>query len=160
MTTEPRHILVLAAPLPGGQEAVRRAAWLARPLGAELVLLGVAPLVAPGEAGERDAAKQELVEALARATLDDMAALVPADVRVRTVLGWGPPGRATVVAVGEEAADLVVVPMQHASPVGHALHDHADRQVLHECPVPVLVVPVGVNPYERPDVRSPTRRAA
>jgi nucleotide-binding universal stress UspA family protein len=139
--TGPRHILVLAAPSPGGPEAVRRAAWLARPLGAELVLLGVAPLAAPGEPGERDPAQQELVDALARATLDDTAALVPADVPVRTVLGWGPPGAATLVAAREEGADLVVVPMQHASRVGHALHDHADRQILHECPLPVLVVP-------------------
>jgi nucleotide-binding universal stress UspA family protein len=142
--TAPRHILVLAAPVPGGAEAVRRAATLARPLGAELILLGVAQLIS-AEQVDREWTAQELVDALSRETLADTAALVPADVHARTVLGWGAPGPATIAAAHEQAADLVVVPMRHGSPVGHLLHDHADRQILHRCPVPVLVVPVATD---------------
>jgi nucleotide-binding universal stress UspA family protein len=45
-------------------------------------------------------------------------------------------------AAREHDADLVVVPMRaRAHELGHVLHDHADRYVLHHCDVPVLVVP-------------------
>lgn len=73
----------------------------------------------------------------------DAAGVLAAALGAEVVLaGWGSTGPAIVDAARREATDLVVVPMRRATPVGHVLHDGADRYVLHHSDVPVLVVPV------------------
>jgi nucleotide-binding universal stress UspA family protein len=54
---------------------------------------------------------------------------------------WEPAGPGLVEAAQEAHAELIVVPMRRGSALGHALHDIADRHVLHHGGVPVLVVP-------------------
>ncbi len=145
----PRKILVPVDTLPGCGTALEHATGLAAALGAELVLLGIAPVADAAPAltdldGEPDpvSVDQLVLDGLARERLDEAAGTVPTSVRSRTVLTWGPAGPAIVAAAHDEGADLVVVPMRRESELAHLLHDHTDRHVLHHCRVPVLVVPV------------------
>jgi nucleotide-binding universal stress UspA family protein len=130
-------------------EATVVAAELAAALGAELVLVGIAPLVQPEPAEgpdgpralARSAQEQELVDHIVGERLEELAAALPRGVRRRTLLTHGPVGVALVEAAREQRADLVVVPMRRENVLGHLLHDHADRYVLHHSRIPVLVVP-------------------
>jgi nucleotide-binding universal stress UspA family protein len=130
-------------------EATAVAAELAMALGAELVLAGIAPLVqpeptdAPGDAAAlaRSVQQQQLVDRILVERLRELAAAMPSPVRRRTVLTYGAVGAALVDAAQEHRADLVIVPMRRQNELGHLLHDHADRYVLHHSDVPVLVVP-------------------
>ena len=143
----------IAAPVtlgPDSAQIVRTAITLADALGAELVLVGIAPLAAPTRVAAQvqdgnslDADNQQrVVDLLVRERLDDLSGELPVGLRVRTVLTWGPPGPALVQAANEEHAELIVVAMRRGSPLGHALHDHDDRHVLHHSDVPVLVLPI------------------
>jgi nucleotide-binding universal stress UspA family protein len=147
----PGRILVAIRPHGDDQAVARYAGELAHSLGATLILLGVSavmpvptgpmPLVEPLDL-EAQRGEQELVDRMAREDLEEIAATLAPGLSTESVLTWGSPGPATVDAAREHHADLVVVPMQerdHA--LGHVLHDHEDRHVLHHCHVPVLVVP-------------------
>jgi nucleotide-binding universal stress UspA family protein len=130
---------------------VHYAAHLAASLGAELILVGIAPIVSMrttatyiSDPFDLEAAReqQEIVDRMAREELDGLASTLARGLPRESVLTWGPPGPATVEAAREHDADLVVVPMRARDhELGHVLHDHADRYVLHHCDVPVLVVP-------------------
>ncbi|MDX6690546.1 MAG: Universal stress protein family [Solirubrobacteraceae bacterium] len=149
--TAPRRILVAVRAEGDDGAVVRYAAELARSLGAELILVAIAPVVPVlttsqypfdpfSPAAEVD--RQELADRLAREGLDELVATLEAALPKESVLTWGPVGLATVEAAREHAADLVVVGMRARDhELGHMLHDHADRYVLHHCHVPVLVVP-------------------
>ena len=112
-----------------------------------LVLLGIAPVAdtaltdLDGEPPDPISVDQQVLDGLAEERLDEAAHTVPRSVRSRTVLTWGSAGPAIADATRDEGADLVVVPMRQESELGHLLHDHADRHVLHHSPVPVVVVP-------------------
>lgn len=140
-------------------EATVVAAELAVALGAELVLLGIAPLVrpeltdAPDDAGAlpRSVQQQRLVDRILGDRLRELSASLPSPVRRRTLLTYGPVGAALVDAAEEHHADLVVVPMRRENGLAHVLHDHADRYLLHHSGVPVLVVPThGSDPRHEP----------
>jgi nucleotide-binding universal stress UspA family protein len=142
----------VAAPAQDHDPAVLRyAAQLACSLGAELILVAIAPIVPTpptatyvSDPFDLEAAReqQEIVDRLAREQLDGLASTIAHGLPRESVLTWGPPGPATVDAAREHDADLVVVPMRARDHgLGHVLHDHADRYVLHHCDVPVLVVP-------------------
>jgi len=130
---------------------VHYAAHLACSLGAELILVAIAPIVSMrttatyiSDPFDLEAAReqQEIVDRMAREKLDGLASTLARGLPRESVLTWGPPGPATVEAAREHDADLVVVPMRARDhELGHVLHDHADRYVLHHCDVPVLVVP-------------------
>lgn len=145
----PRRILVPVDDEPPGCPALARAEALAGALGAELLLLGVNALPVPAEtvppsvvltSAEPDAA-QEAVERMTRERVAEAQHRVPSGVDARAVFGWGPPGAAIIDVAREERADLIVVPMTRGGALSHLLHDGADRHVLHESGVPVLVVP-------------------
>lgn len=131
-------------------EAVGVAATLAAALDAELVLAGIAPVAAPEPSldapGEvqtlaRQAEQQQLLDRIVAERLEEIAGAIPAGVRARTLLTWGPVGAALVTAAREQGADLLVVPIRRESELRHLVHDHVDRYVLHHSDVPVLVVP-------------------
>jgi nucleotide-binding universal stress UspA family protein len=151
LSSPPSRILV-AVPTQGHDPAVvRYAAHLACTLGAELILVVIAPIVPTrptatyvSDPFDLEAAheQQDVVDRLAREQLDGLASTLARGLPGESVLTWGPPGPATVEAAREHDADLVVVPMRARDHgLGHVLHDHADRYVLHHCDVPVLVVP-------------------
>jgi nucleotide-binding universal stress UspA family protein len=76
-----------------------------------------------------------------RERLEEIAGGLPASVRVRTMVTWGPLGPALVAIAREQEADLAVIAMHREGEWRHLTHDHADRHVLHHIDVPVLVVP-------------------
>jgi nucleotide-binding universal stress UspA family protein len=138
------------------REATLVAAELAAALGAELLLVGIVPLVLPDSANgfgspQPHAENQRLLDQLMSEQLDELTDALPDGMRWRTVISWGPVGPALIDAAREQRADLVVVPIRRESELSHLVHDHADRYVLHHCEVPVLVVPTnGDEPAERP----------
>jgi nucleotide-binding universal stress UspA family protein len=126
-------------------------AGIADGLGAELLLLGVAPAAIPTTAGQglaatgdrRDTLRREQarLDEAAQARLHSLVAAVPVEVSARTVLGRGRPGPAIVRAARQYEADLIVVGMRRSGRAAHLLHDGADRYVLQHSFVPVVVVP-------------------
>jgi nucleotide-binding universal stress UspA family protein len=147
----PSRILAAAPAHDDDRVAVDYAAHLACALGAELIVLGIAPLVPVGAPTmsvldvsdlEAQRAEQELVDSLARENLDEVVATLASGLPKETALAWGSPGPATIEAAREHAADLIVVPMRTRDhELARLLHDHADRYVLHHSDIPVLVVP-------------------
>jgi nucleotide-binding universal stress UspA family protein len=151
MHEPPRRIIVgVAFPRDAG-DVVGVAAAFAGALGAELVLAGIAPLAPPEPQRDglgpitpvaRQVEQQQLVDRLVGDQLQELADELRRDVRVRTLVTWGPPGSALAAAAREQHADLIVVPMRREGELRHLLHDHTDRHVLHHSDVPVLIVPV------------------
>ena len=90
--------------------------------------------------GDPDA-EQDAMERLTRDRVAEAQDQVPSGVQSRAGFGWGPARAAIIDVAREERADLIVVPMTRGGPLSHLLHDGADRHVLHESGVPVLVVP-------------------
>jgi nucleotide-binding universal stress UspA family protein len=151
LSSVPRRILVAAGTQDDDPAVVDYAVRLASALGAELILVAIAPVVPMPTTGtyiagpfDLEAAQdqQEIVDRLARERLDELASTLARGLPKESVLTWGSPGPATVEAVREHDADLVVMPMRvRDHELEHVLHDRADRYVLHHCDVPVLVVP-------------------
>ena len=131
-------------------EAAEVAAQLAAALGAELVLVGIAPLSRPaspfGVDDLADAARhdeqQTVLDRIVGGRLREAAGAAPAAVPTRTMLVHGPVGPALLAAAQDDSVDMFVVPMRRHSELGHLLHDLDDRYVLHHAGVPVLVVPI------------------
>jgi nucleotide-binding universal stress UspA family protein len=149
-THAPRSILVPVMLADDCVDAVAVAAALAAALGAELVVVGIAPLASPAppldparrsETPAQPAGEQKLVDRIVAERLQELAGALPPSVRARTRVTWGPVGAALVAAARDERADLVVVPIRREGEFAHLIHDHADRYVLHHSDVPVLVVP-------------------
>jgi nucleotide-binding universal stress UspA family protein len=135
---------------PDSLEAAAVAAELAAALEAELLLVGIAPVVPPDpspdspitlETLQVQAEHQRLLDQIMLERLGELAVGLPDGVRCRTLLSWGPVGPALVAAARAQRADLVVVPIRRESELAHLPHDHADRYVLHHSDVPVIVVP-------------------
>jgi nucleotide-binding universal stress UspA family protein len=135
-------------------EPLEVATRLARGINGSVTLLAVVPLAA-SPSGLDDVAlapgvgagpeEQEVLDRLARDRLDEVVAGIGDGVDVRTEISWGPAGPAIVDQVGHGAHDLVVLSIDREGELGHLLHDHTLRHVLHHCPVPVLVVPATGN---------------
>lgn len=154
-TTHPHHaswpsrVLVPVDDDRASTAAVLAAGALAMALDAELVLVALLPgvvvmpaypsalAISPDDASD-DGAELERIRAQRRSAV---SGLLPAGVRSRWIDGRKPAGEAIVSAADEAHADLVVVPMRRSSELGHAIHDGADRHVLHHSKVPVVVVP-------------------
>jgi nucleotide-binding universal stress UspA family protein len=140
----PRRILVPVDGDPPTGAAFDHATALAEALQARLLVLGIkhadpVPLglgVTPQDIATAQKAADELVQAR---VLEAMAR-VPHSVQADALYGRAPAGEAIVAAAGEEAADLIVIPMRPGGALAHLLHDGVDRHVLHLSAVPVLVV--------------------
>jgi nucleotide-binding universal stress UspA family protein len=150
MEHQPRSIMVAVEAPAEARATVAVAASLAAALGAELIVAGVVPLAppglatgAPGDVGElaEQLEQQQLVERLVQERLDEIVGEQCDGVRTRTHLTYGPAGPAIAAAAREQDVDLIVMPMRREGELGHLVHDHADRHVLHHSDVPVLVVP-------------------
>lgn len=148
MTAE--RIVVPVTFAPDSLEAAAVAAELAVALDAELVLAGIAPVAPPElsygapvepDTAQRQVEEQRLLDQIMSERVEDLAEALPDGLRCRTLLTWGPVGPSLVEIAREQHADLVVVPIRRESELGHLLHDHADRYVLHHSDVPVVVVP-------------------
>jgi nucleotide-binding universal stress UspA family protein len=150
VTWPPRSIVAPVTLAAEVNRVVPVAAGLAAGLGAELVLVGIAPLApmpaVAAQAGEPTPVarhdEQQLIDLLVRERLDELSTGLPHGAQARTVLTWGSLPVALIAAARDEQADLIVVGMPRSSGIGHVLHDHADRYVLHHSDVPVLVVPL------------------
>jgi len=129
VTGPPRSIVVPITLAADSAQLLEVAAPLAGALGAELTLVGIAPVVpaapAVAQAGESVGlaphAEQRLLDLLVQERLDDLSGRLPAAARARTVLTWGPPGPALIAVAREQQAELIVVPMRRDSVLGHAL---------------------------------------
>jgi nucleotide-binding universal stress UspA family protein len=152
MTMPPRTILVPVTLSRDGDERIAAAARLAGPLRAELVLVGIAPLVPPGQwaAGvsrfvllDREREAQRVMDGLVAERLEELRASLPVGVRARTVATWGPVEKALAEVAEAEGADMIVVSIRDGSPFSHLFHDHehGHRSLLHHSDVPVLMVP-------------------
>ena len=150
MSIPPHRIVVPVTLSREGTERIAAAARLAEALGAELVLVGIAPLVPPAQwsAGvsrfvllDREREAQRVMDRLLAERLEELSAALPTGVRARTVATWGPLDETLAEVAEVEGADMIVVSMRQESPFAHLLHDHGNRYLLHHSGVPVLVVP-------------------
>jgi Universal stress protein family len=134
---------VIAAPVtlaPDSARVVAAAAAFAAALGAELVLVGIAPVAPPvrpaAQLGEPlwtpPESQQRFADLLVQERLDELSGGLPFEVPVQTLMTWEPAGPALVEAARDAHAELIVVPMRRGL---------ADHHVLDRGGVPVLVVP-------------------
>jgi nucleotide-binding universal stress UspA family protein len=156
MTIPPRTIVVPITLSRDCNERTAAAARLAETLGAELVLVGIAPLVPPAQWSarvsrfvllDREREAQRVIDRLVAERLEELRAAVPVGVRARTVVTWGPVEKALTEVAEAEGADMIVVSMRDWSPFTHLFcdhdhgHDHDHGSLLHQSDVPVLIVP-------------------
>ena len=143
-----RNILVGVDHSEHSREAVRFAAEIARGQRATLTLVTVyrtqlswAALMPPGGVSQRTV--DEIIDGkreIAQAILDEAVELVPAGIDVRTVLAEGEPGPAIVEEARTGRYDLVVVGSRGRGDATSLLLGSVSHQVLHDSPVPVMVV--------------------
>ena len=133
-------------------ETIELSTRLAHEVNGSITLFAVVPLAAPpGDLGGvgpvpetgAELEQQEQLDRLARERLDDIVARIGDDVNMHTKISWGPAGPAIVDEIEHGAHDVVVVPTRREGELGHLVHDHTLRHVLHHSAVPVLVVPAG-----------------
>jgi nucleotide-binding universal stress UspA family protein len=150
MIMPPRRIVVPVTLSREGDARIAAAARLAAALRAELVLVGVAPLVPPAQwtAGvsrfvllDREREAQRLMERLVVDRLEELRAALPSRVRARTVATWGPVDETLAEVAEIEDADMIVVSMREESPLAYVLGDAANASLVHHSDVPVLIVP-------------------
>jgi hypothetical protein len=148
MTMPPRTILVPVTLSRDGNQRVAAAARLAEPLGAELVLVGIAPLVPAAQWSssvsrflllDREREAQRVMDGLVAERLEELRASLPVGVRARTVATWGPVEKALAEVAEAEGADMIVVSMRDESPFTHLFHHHGSLP--HQSHVPVLMMP-------------------
>jgi nucleotide-binding universal stress UspA family protein len=141
MTMPPRRIVVPVTLSREGDERIAAAARLADALHAELVLVGIAPLVPTAQwfAGvsrfvllDREREAQRVMDRLVAERLEELRAALPIGVRARTVATWGPVEETLAEVAGVEGAEMIVVSMWPESPFA---------DLLQQGDVPVLVVP-------------------
>jgi nucleotide-binding universal stress UspA family protein len=133
-------------------ETIDLSTRLAHEVNGSVTLFAVVPLpLPPGDLGglgpvpEAGAAleQQGQLERLARERLEEVVARVGDGLNMRARISWGPVGPAIIDEIEQGAHDLVVFPTRREGELGHLVHDHTLRHVLHHSAVPVLVVPAG-----------------
>jgi nucleotide-binding universal stress UspA family protein len=138
-----RSILVAVDGSQAATEAFEEAIEVARSTGARLTLISVAvplrrrvgwPYFIPYPTD--DELKREAQEVVERAE-----ALVPEDVPVSTVVGFGPAAKAILERVDRGEHDLVVMGSRGLGLAGSLLLGSVSRAVLAHSPVPVLIHP-------------------
>ena len=149
----PRRILVAIGPERDADAALSAATAVAAATGAELVLLGIAPVaIPPMDQVTTDAddayrsehwPDQQTLDRLTYQRLAGAAAHVPATIRVRTTLDWGSHVGGLLHADRLERPDLIVVTSAHAGVLVRLLNHHRTHRLLRHARVPVLVVAAG-----------------
>jgi nucleotide-binding universal stress UspA family protein len=137
-----RDILVAYDGSAGAQGALDHAIGLARDQHARLTLLSVArPLppttaLAPAQPGVED--PRILVERELATAVEH----VPQDIGVTTLVAYGQPAPCILHRAREGDHDLIVLGSRGHGRVHDALLGCVSRKVLHDSPVPVLIIPV------------------
>jgi nucleotide-binding universal stress UspA family protein len=147
-----RQVLVAVGLGQDTSAAVSVAAAVATAAGAELMLLGVAPVAMPpadevaiglqGPCISGHWPDQQALDQMTRDYVDEIAVRLPAGLRVRTALDWGSYAGGLLHACRVEHPDLVVICDVHGGRLRRLLHDRSTRRILRHADVPVLVVPV------------------
>jgi nucleotide-binding universal stress UspA family protein len=142
-----RDILVAFDGSEHSERALAEAVDLVRSNGGSLTLVGVTPGLSPWMLGPGGMAPPEnlgvLQQEIARefqALLDKAAATVPDDVSIDTVLLEGPPAKAIVSQTRQGGHDLVAMGSRGRGEITSMVLGSTSHAVLHESPVPVLVV--------------------
>jgi nucleotide-binding universal stress UspA family protein len=142
-----RNVLVAFDGSAHSERALAEAVDLVRSNGGSLTVAAVTPglspwLIAPGGMAppENIGALQEEIAAEYRGMLDKAAATVPDEVPTETVLLEGPPARAIVSQVRKGGHDLVAMGSRGRGEITSMVLGSTSHAVLHESPVPVLVV--------------------
>jgi nucleotide-binding universal stress UspA family protein len=146
-----RHVLVAFDGSPDSGLALEHATALAQTMRARLALVAVVPpspafaWQAPG--GGRiahDALQDELDKDLREA-----ADTIPDDLPLTTRLLEGDPAREILRAAREGSHDLIVMGSRGRGRMSAALLGSVSQRVMHEAPVPVMVVH---RPHDQPDL--------
>ena len=160
----PRYprILVAIDETPAAAFALRHAVPYALDQGSRLTLLSVVPdppavVAAAGTSPQRIAAE---MEAQAEAHLRRVAASLPRELPVTTVLRHGDPAEEILRVVGEQPVDLICMGARGRGRVTGALLGSVSTAVLHHSPVPVLVLHPVAEAEKRvgPRVSAPSSR--
>jgi nucleotide-binding universal stress UspA family protein len=149
---EPRgafhHLLVAVDGSEQSDRSLSYAVGMARIHNARLTLITVVPALSGWAlgAGQFGAAMDvskvgEELERDHRRVLHDARDLLPADVSVTTLLKTGDPGAVIVAEASSKPYDLVVMSSRGRGELRSLLLGSVSRHVLHDSPVPVLVVP-------------------
>jgi nucleotide-binding universal stress UspA family protein len=136
-----RNILVAVDGSKESKLALADAIELARDSNARLTIVHVAappPAMARTTAAGAFAVSE--LEASHEPLLREAAAQVPQDLPVTTVLLKGVPAHAIVAAAKKHQIDLIVIGSHGRGRVGAALLGSVSQAVVHDSPVPVLVV--------------------
>jgi nucleotide-binding universal stress UspA family protein len=142
-----RNVLVAIDGSAHAERALAEAVDVVRPNGGSLTLVAVAPglspwMLAPGGMAPPTnlASLQEEIAREYRRLLDEAAATVPDDVKADTVLLEGPPAKAIVSQLRKGGHDLLAMGSRGRGEVTSMVLGSTSHAVLHESPVPVLVV--------------------
>jgi nucleotide-binding universal stress UspA family protein len=123
-----------------GRHALKRAADLARRMGADLRVLVVGELIASGQGGPVPVADPEVFENL----LQEGLALATAEGGPGVTAGgevvWGRPGERMVAAAAEAAPDVLVLGHRGKSGLETLLLGSVAKHVIDHAACPVLVV--------------------
>jgi nucleotide-binding universal stress UspA family protein len=137
-----RHVLVAYDGSPDAELALAHAVGLAQSFHARLALVAVAPPPPPlawqapgGPRGVHDAQQGDLEQRL-RAAAD----AVPDDLSITTRLLDGDPAREILHAARDGRHDLIVLGSRGRGRVSAALLGSVSHRVMHESPVPVMIV--------------------
>jgi nucleotide-binding universal stress UspA family protein len=141
-----KDILVATDGSPHAQRALSEAIDLVRLADGSLTVVAVVPAPntwalggAFGMAGDYVTIQRDLDRAY-REMLESEYAKVPDDIRSRSVVLDGRPGPAIVDEVRASGHDLVVMGSRGRGEFRSLMLGSVSQEVLHECPVPVLVV--------------------
>jgi nucleotide-binding universal stress UspA family protein len=142
-----RNVLVAIDGSPHAERALAEAIDLVGSNGGSLTLVAVAPGLSPWMLGPGGMAPPEnlgaLQEAIARefqGLLDEAAATIPDEIAAETVLLEGPPAKAIVSQARKGGHDLVAMGSRGRGEITSMVLGSTSRAVLHQSPVPVLVV--------------------
>ena len=142
-----KKVLVAIDGSPHAERALAEAVDLVKSNGGSLTLVGVTPGLAPWMISPGGMAPPEnlgaLQEEMARefqGLLDDAAKTVPDDVPTETVVLEGPAAKAIVSQARKGGHDLVAMGSRGRGEITSMVLGSTSHAVLHESPVPVLVV--------------------
>jgi nucleotide-binding universal stress UspA family protein len=142
-----KNVLVAIDGSPHAERALAEAVDLVRSNGGSLTLAGVSPALAPWLYTPASMAppenlgvlEQEIAKEM-RGLLDQAAATVPDEVPTETVLLEGAPAKAIVAQIRKGGHDLVAMGSRGRGELTSMVLGSTSHEVLHESPVPVLVV--------------------
>ena len=142
-----KNVLVAIDGSAHAKRALAESVDLVQGNGGSLTLVAVSPGLSPWMLGPGGMAPPENLGALqkeiaheVRGLLDQAAATVPDEVSTQTVLLEGPPAKAIVSQARQGGHDLIAMGSRGRGEITSMVLGSTSHAVLHESPVPVLVV--------------------